>query len=92
MGLIVETLCTLGSLLVLMWSMAAHPQHARCPQGAWYVNGIRPSGAYECRRDSIGPNDEAPTPPGVIYGRLYCTGGSHPIVDINSGKAVGCQR
>lgn len=63
------------------------PTAATCGPLHW-LNGVRPSGEYECRHapvgdDSIGPHGEYDTssqPPGVIHGRIYCTGRTRPVV------------
>ena len=73
------------------------PAIARCPPG-WYVNGVRPSGIYECRpvlgrperdisdaRARLESGDSR-----AITGRLRCTGGDSPVV-IDS-RTVGCRR
>lgn len=91
MGLIVEALCALFSIIALCTAMATQPRHAHCPPG-WYVDGVRPTGSYTCHRPPIGGEDADPPPPGSIQGRIYCTGGSSPIVNVNTGAAVGCQR
>ena len=68
---------------------------ASCPPG-WSVNGIRPSGEYEClgelRPPGCGEPDATSPPcmrPASSRGRLYCTGGTIPIVVDH--KTVGCQ-
>jgi hypothetical protein len=69
---------------------------ARCPQG-WRHEGIRPSGDYRCKpslvggeRDPAGGIDTAVQPAGEIGGRIYCTGGSVPVVI--DYRTVGCTR
>jgi hypothetical protein len=75
-----------------------HPSRAQCPP-QWHNNGIRPSGAFDCTRTPVGDPDwdgthgrpdRSVVPPGRIPGRIYCTGGMHPIVV--DDRAVGCQR
>lgn len=94
----IEVASTLGSIFLLLWAMAAHPQHASCPRGWWLPEGARPDGRYECRPGVRGGLDDAPgtadtavQPPGWLDGRVYCTGGSRAIVGTN-GEVVGCQR
>lgn len=75
------------SLAVLAVASVVQPRRARCP-GGMYVEGVRPSGSFECR---VAPRFERDIPPDVeIAGRIYCTGGSRPIV-VDS-KTVGCMR
>lgn len=102
--MLVDVGCLWLSIGLLCWSMATRPAVARCPVGA-YVNGVRPSGAYECRRapggdplydGAAGYPDRAVDRPGWYIGRIYCTGGSHPIVVLaardGDARSVGCQR
>lgn len=84
-------------LLSLANGWAVRPRVGRCPTG-WYANGVRPWGSYECRpalgdpahdlqdaRDRVFIDDDR-----AIRDRIYCTGGSHPIVV--DDVTVGCQR
>jgi hypothetical protein len=77
-------------ILVVLVALA----RARCPEG-WSVNGIRPDGSYEClspipRGCGEPVGDSPPCPPTTLSrGRIYCTGGSVPIVVDN--RTVGCQ-
>jgi hypothetical protein len=75
------------SIVLLSMSMMLRPQRTTAPSGFW-INGVRPDGAYELRRQPANPDDE--TPPGVLRGRIYCTGGARAIVV--SYRIVGCQR
>lgn len=66
-----------------------------CPPG-WSVNGVRPTGAYEClgplHPPGCGEPDETSPPcvrPAVKAGRIYCTNGTRPIVVDH--RTVGCQ-
>jgi len=79
-----DLVCAIATVVMLCCAAATRPQRARCAPG-WYVNGIRPSGRFECRRVDA---------PGVIRGRLFCTNGTHPIVVLTDREArtVGCQR
>ena len=84
----------MGALMV--WCCIARPVAWRAPAG-WYVNGVRPDGAFEARpvlgrpgddlRDAVERRDIADDR--ALYGRLYCTGGSTPRQD---GTEVWCQR
>lgn len=95
----IETLCSLVTVVVLCVTMALQPSRARCPEG-WYVEGVRRSGAFTCKRkliggehDSPGIEDTAVQPPGELSGRIYCTGGATPIfVYDRTARTVGCQR
>lgn len=98
----VDLVCAIATTALLCCSAGVRPKAGRCPP-AWYVNGIRPSGTYECLRipggdpqyDGAGGwPDRAIDLPGSLRSRIYCTGGSHPIVVTSDreGRAVGCQR
>ncbi|MDQ3295101.1 MAG: hypothetical protein M3619_00765 [Myxococcota bacterium] len=86
----------LGSILVLCAAMALHPRAASCPRGSW-VNGVRPSGRFECRVD-IGPDCDmrgartCPEVPDVggVAGRIYCERSEMPLV-VNH-RTVACRR
>ena len=79
-------------------AMAWHPPNrATCPPG-WFVEGVRPTGATQCRPNPPAhcgepvPPDNGPCPRDdrMIPLEIYCTGGSHAIV-VNE-RTVGCQR
>lgn len=61
------------------------PVRAACPP-AWHHDGVRRSGAFECTRSPVGDT----WPPGRLEGRIYCTGGTVPVVVTE--RVVGCQR
>lgn len=87
-----EILATIVSVVVLSWSMATHPTRAACASGWFLDQGIQRDGSFECVRTWV--NNESPNafrPPGVIYGQIYCTAGSHPV-QVQDGRTVGCQR
>jgi hypothetical protein len=96
--MLIEALCSLATAALLLAAMVVEPTRARCPAG-WYVNGVKPTGRFECLRvpggnplyDGAGgwPN-RAIDYPGSLRGRIYCTGGTHPVV-VNY-RVVGCQR
>lgn len=99
---IVDLAGVLLSIVLLCCSMAMRPAGARCP-ARWYLNGVRPSGVYECRRvpggsplyDGAGGfPDRSVDRPGWYRSRVRCTGGSRPIVVLGDGEArtVGCTR
>ena len=93
-----QVITTIVSIVLLLWSSAAKPTHAQCPVG-WYVDGAQPSGVFSCAKtpprdvcDSkagCGAADQEPDP--HVTSRLYCTGGTVPIVALD-GRSVGCQR
>lgn len=74
----------------------------RCDRGVcqlgWYVNGVKPSGDYECRPALGDPDrdlEDALERRNIrdersIRSAVYCTGGMHPVVV--SSSVVGCQR
>lgn len=91
------------TLALLCYATTCRPEHAACWPG-WYVSGIRPSGVYSCRRTPGGDPlydgaggypDRTIDRPGEYEGRIYCTGGRHPIVVLARREAdarvVGCQ-
>lgn len=65
------------------------PHSAQAPHG-FYINGVRPTGHFELRRIPLGRDDDAPQPPGVLQGRIWCGNGERAIV-VNE-RTVGCQR
>lgn len=71
------------TLVVLAVCAITRTQRISCPAG-FYVNGVRETGASECIRDS-----ETPSSTGFRV-RIYCTGGSIPIV--RDGRTIGCQQ
>lgn len=90
------------SLVIVGAGWFMHPDHAACPM-RWHNNGIRPSGEFECTRNPVGDPDwdgtywdgvqrpdRSRVPTGELRGRIYCTGGMHPIVV--SDRVLGCQR
>lgn len=91
-----DLLCSVFTVLLLCCAMVARPTRARCPAG-WYVNGVQPSGSFECRPVLGKPeNDLLDAVRRVVIdderrlgGRLYCTGGATPRQD---GRSVWCQR
>jgi hypothetical protein len=102
---VIELGTTLLTIIVMLISMATHPQHARCPPG-FVVGNIRtssqiePRGTYTCDRPALGGDDDVKTgkntarpQPGQIRGRIYCTGGTSPIVVADPEvRTVGCSR
>jgi hypothetical protein len=90
-----EVVATLVGMIALVVAIAATPPIARCPDG-YYVNGVRPSGKSTCReipptRDCGEPKFSPPCPePRTFPIRIYCTGGSQPIVVDDA--TIGCMR
>jgi hypothetical protein len=85
---VTSVLCLIITLALLCWTIAAHPSGAQCPP-RWYVNGVRPSGAYECRPavtadpdndGTWGHRDVTPYDPAVIRGQIYCEAGTRSVV------------
>jgi len=86
------------SVLVLGVTSITKPSTARCPKGWSLSTGIRRSGDFSCWPAPVGGNDDVLTgrqtaiqPPGELRGKIYCTGGTEPIVGYD-GVSVGCQR
>jgi hypothetical protein len=89
--------------LIIVWATLGMcskplPSRATCDRG-WYVDGIRPSGRYDCRRAPIGDDvrlpsglveDRSTQPSGEIDGAILCTGGTQPIVV--DERTVECRR
>ncbi len=83
---LVELLAAIASLLLLAASFVVRPERVTFRAG--WLNGVRPDGWYELRRQPRFSDDE--TPPGAVRSRVYCTGGARAIaVDY---RTVGCQR
>lgn len=96
--MLVDVVCTLLSSVALRWSAVTRPTTAMCPAG-WYLNGVRPSGQYECRRAPVGDplydgaggySDRTVDRPGWLVGQVWCKRGVRPIVV--DERTVGCQR
>ena len=75
--------------------VAVAPQRAQCPPGWWLGEGVRASGEYACHASlprTCGEDGQPPCKqPARVRGRIYCTGGTRPIVHPD-GRTVGCQR
>jgi hypothetical protein len=101
----VDLACAIASRVILLIAFVIRPTSARCPEH-WHHSGIRPSGDFECTREPVGSKDMDGTwqhpersvvPPGALQGRIYCTGGTEPIVVTDratrsAARTVGCQR
>lgn len=86
--MIAPVLLYLASLGLRLWSAIARPDQASCPRApGWWINGVRPSGEYECLL-TRGDNDD----PAVasLSGRIHCDPGTAPrVVD---ERHVRCRR
>lgn len=85
-----------------MWiaDLVRQPTSAFCP-GGLYVNGVRPSGIYECVFDDPtkvyvdcrGSRRCEPPPPSPLdfsfRGRIYCT---PPLIPMHDGVRIWCGR
>lgn len=78
------------SFLVITVAAVVRPERAQCPRGSYLHTGVRRDGRFECARTLIGPENDAVQPPGILHGRIHCTGGAQPITV--SERVVGCQR
>lgn len=91
------------SIALLCCSAVVRPAAARCSEG-FYVNGVRPSGVYECRRAPggdplydglVGYPDRTVDRPGWYRGRIWCGTGAVPIVVLayrdGDARRVGCR-
>lgn len=91
------------SLVTITAASICHPQRATCPPGMYLSTGVRAvdgplggRGSFSCAFPPGSPDwsgtgpDRGASYPGDLRGRIYCTGGSHPIV-VNE-RTVGCQR
>jgi hypothetical protein len=86
------------SLVLLAAAFILQPAAAQCPPGHGLRTGIRRSGLFECWPTPVGSMDWDGTygrpersvqPDGVLESRIFCTGGSVPIVV--DARTVGCQ-
>ena len=96
---VIEALGTVGSMLLLLWACATHQQHFTCAPGWWLPEGVRRDGDFACRRVPVGPElrdgrgvliDRSEQPDGIVESRVYCTGGSVPVIG-DDGRTVSCQ-
>ena len=84
-----EVGATFATLWLFVWALAAHPDHAKCPP-SWFVNGVRPSGVYECLRDRDPEAPDRTTSDGhdSIRGRIVCSPTFMPTV--RDERSVAC--
>jgi hypothetical protein len=84
--------------VVIAWMAFTHPSSAQCPRG-FFAEGIRRSGAYECKPAPIGDtvrdargilHDNSVQPPGVIAGQLYCSPSQVPVL-LDDGRSMKCR-
>lgn len=93
-----QAVALICSIVALAWAAATTPTSGRCAPGWHLATGIRQDGTFscfaplpECCGDSKGECELVPCPPHVeIRSRIYCTGGTVPIVVDH--ETVGCQR
>ncbi len=91
-----EIAITVYGILVTVLASITMPTTASCPMNM-YVEGVRPSGVTRCVRPlpddpNHWPGEPEPEPSRLedeIPLRIYCTGGTIPIV-VNE-RTVGCQ-
>lgn len=93
--MITEIVATALGTLALLVAIVVAPPIARCRDG-FYVEGVRPSGKSTCREippPGCGePKWTPPCPePRTMPIRIYCTGGTVPLV-LDDGETIGCQR
>ena len=92
---VLDVLAAIGTIALLLVAMCARPLEGQCPRG-FYVDGVRPSGVYGCipapPREPDARGHEPDPPPRndpEVESRIYCTGGTIPIVC--NDRVVGCQ-
>jgi hypothetical protein len=66
-------------VILLLVAIAVSPRRAECPRGYW-LNGVRPSGAFECVRDGRPELDNEHSDLHRVSGRLDCLPSFMPIV------------
>lgn len=76
-----DALMIVISIIVLALCMMRQPTSVTCAKG-FFVDGVRPTGDTRCVADDY--TDRS------YQIRLYCTGGTIPIVG-DDGRTVGCQ-
>lgn len=95
----IDAVVWLGSVALMIVALAVTPagrDSATCAPGFDLAMGIRTSGEFECWSSPPAGCEAAKGPwvpcpkPRITRGRIYCTGGAHPIV-VNY-RTVGCQR
>lgn len=80
-----DLLFTVATMFVLLVATFERPSRLHAPRG-FYFEGVRPTGETTMRPS---PRDEHDEPRGAIGARIFCTGGSTPI--LVSSRVVGCQ-
>lgn len=78
------------SVILISMGVLFAPARLACPIGTYLSDGVSRAGWFVCRRTLTGTENDAEQPPGVLVNKVYCTGGSVPIV-INE-RTVGCTR
>lgn len=97
-----DLLAAIATLAILCCSFVVRPTHARCPWDLDLRTGVRPDGRFTCWPHPSGPRgvedwdgtwerpERSHQPSWRLGGRVFCTGGSRPIVV--DYQTVGCQR
>lgn len=78
------------SLVVSVTTRCSTPRSAHCPPRWWLAHGVRPDGEFECWSPPPPETSTAEYDPLRIVSRIYCTGGSEPVVNLD-GSTVSCQ-
>jgi len=83
-----DLILAIAMALLFVCLIVERPTRARCPEGeGWFVNGIRPNGAYACLRDRD-PTATSSAGHDEIDGWIACPPSFMPIV--RSERSVGC--
>jgi hypothetical protein len=95
---VIDVVVSFFAVMVLLLTVVLCRDHERCPDG-WWVEGVRPSGVYDCRHVPVGDDvrlpgglveDRSVQPPGVLDGRIFCVAGSEPrVID---ARTVACRK
>lgn len=101
--MLVDLACLWLTLVMLCCGAVKRPTRAACPRG-WYVDGVHPSGVYECRRapggnplydGAAGYPDRTGDRPGAYRGRIWCRAPRRPSVTLAvrdaDARIVGCR-
>lgn len=66
-------------VILLLVAFVFSPRRAECPRGYW-INGVRPSGSFECVRDARPELDNEHSELHHVEGKLDCPPSFMPIV------------
>lgn len=98
MNVLFTLLSLIASICLFIWCILFQPVSFHTPDG-WYVNGIRKDGVFwfihkpnghPDNDGTYGKPDDSSDDFRFLKGKIYCTGGTYPIV-LNE-SVVGCQR